>query len=51
MGEAQINVDLSTYEGDNVEIGFNPAFIIDALKVIADPEVILGKPRPRTSRG
>lgn len=40
MGEAQITVDLSKYEGDDLEIGFNPAFITDALKVINEPEVI-----------
>lgn len=41
MGEAQVRVDLSTYEGDAIEIGFNPQFITDALKVISDPEVIM----------
>jgi len=41
MGEAQINVDLSSYEGTDLEIGFNPSFITDALKVIAEPEVIM----------
>lgn len=41
MGEAEIKVDLSSYEGDDVEIGFNPAFITDALKVIPSPEVIM----------
>jgi DNA polymerase III subunit beta len=41
MGEAEINVDLSSYEGGDIEIGFNPSFITDALKVIPDPEVIM----------
>ncbi|QOJ00139.1 MAG: DNA polymerase III subunit beta [Phycisphaeraceae bacterium] len=41
MGEAQVRVDLSKYDGDDLEIGFNPTFITDALKVINDPEVIL----------
>jgi DNA polymerase-3 subunit beta len=41
VGEAQIRVDLSGYEGDDVEIGFNPQFLVDALKVVDDPEVIL----------
>lgn len=41
MGEAQINVDLSSYDGTDIEIGFNPTFITDALKVIEQPEVIL----------
>lgn len=41
MGEAQVKVDVSSYEGEAIEIGFNPQFITDALKVIDQPEVIL----------
>ena len=41
MGEAEVNVDVSSYEGTDIEIGFNPSFITDALKVIAEPEVII----------
>lgn len=41
MGEAEIKVDLAGYEGTDIEIGFNPAFITDALKVINDPQVIM----------
>jgi DNA polymerase-3 subunit beta len=41
MGEAQINIDVSSYDGGDIEIGFNPNFITEALKVIADPEVIM----------
>ncbi len=41
MGEANVNVNVSSYEGENIEIGFNPTFITDALKVISEPEVIL----------
>jgi len=41
MGEAEITVDLAGYDGDDIEIGFNPAFITDALKVITDPQVIM----------
>lgn len=49
MGEAEIKVDLAGYDGEDIEIGFNPAFITDALKVITDPQVIMelkasGKP-------
>ena len=40
MGEAQITVDLSKYEGDDIEIGFNPLFLTDALKVVSETEVI-----------
>lgn len=39
MGEANVSVDLVEYNGDDIEIGFNPQFITDALKVIHDPEV------------
>lgn len=41
MGEAEIKIDIARYDGDNIEIGFNPAFITDALKVISEPEVVL----------
>ena len=41
MGEATINVELAGYDGSDIEIGFNPAFITDALKVIHDPEVLI----------
>jgi DNA polymerase III subunit beta len=40
-GEATIDMPLSSYEGTDIEIGFNPTFISDALKVIVDPQVIL----------
>lgn len=41
MGEANIQVDLCEYKGDDVAIGFNPGFITDALKVISDPDIII----------
>ncbi|MEE9404142.1 MAG: DNA polymerase III subunit beta [Algisphaera sp.] len=41
MGEAEITVPLTKYEGDDVEIGFNPAYVLDALKVIDESEVQL----------
>lgn len=41
MGEATIDVELKGYDGDEIEIGFNPAFIIDALKIIEDDEISL----------
>ncbi|HYE63181.1 MAG TPA: DNA polymerase III subunit beta [Phycisphaerales bacterium] len=49
MGEANVKVDLNGYDGDDIEIGFNPQFIVDALKVMTEPEVIMelkapGKP-------
>lgn len=41
MGESEINVDLCSYEGDDIEISFNPTFITDVLKVVNEPEVII----------
>ncbi len=41
MGEAEVQVDVTSYEGENIEIGFNPTFLTDALKVISDPQVIM----------
>lgn len=41
MGEANVKVDLAAYEGDDIEIGFNPTFITDMLKVLNDPQVIV----------
>ncbi len=41
MGEAEIHVELEKYEGEPLEIGFNPAQLTDALKVIDGTEVIM----------
>lgn len=40
-GESEIKAEIASYEGDNLEIGFNPQFISDALKVISETEIIL----------
>ena len=40
-GDSDVDVQMSNYEGDDIEIGFNPTFISDALKVINDQEVIM----------
>jgi DNA polymerase-3 subunit beta len=40
-GEAEIQMSLEKYEGEPVEIGFNPGFIVDALKVVDTPEVMI----------
>lgn len=40
MGESEISVDLASYEGEDIEISFNPAFIADVLKVVPDAEII-----------
>jgi len=49
MGEAQIGVECPGYQGDPIEIGFNPQYILDALKVVDASEIQLdmkaaGKP-------
>ena len=41
MGEAEIKVDLKSYEGDPIEIGFNPMYITEALRVIDAPEIMI----------
>ncbi|MCC7409280.1 MAG: DNA polymerase III subunit beta [Phycisphaeraceae bacterium] len=41
MGEAEIKVDLPRYEGEAIEIGFNPQYILDALKVVKAEQVQL----------
>jgi len=39
MGEAVVHLELKDYGGEELEIGFNPTYIADALKVIDDPEI------------
>lgn len=41
MGESEIAVDLANYEGGDIEISFNPNFLVDVLKVVNDPQVIV----------
>ena len=41
MGEASVIIDLVSFEGEDIEIGFNPVFITDALKVIDQPEILM----------
>ncbi|MGD9689998.1 MAG: DNA polymerase III subunit beta [Phycisphaerales bacterium] len=41
MGESEIDVTLSAYEGDDLEISFNPQFLADALKMVDEPEVMI----------
>jgi DNA polymerase-3 subunit beta len=41
MGEADIELPIAKYEGDPIEIGFNPVFITDVLKIADVPEVIV----------
>lgn len=39
MGEAEVNVPVPEYSGDAIEIGFNPTYLLDALKVVDDNQV------------
>jgi DNA polymerase-3 subunit beta len=41
MGEAKIDLKLEEYEGEPVDIGFNPGFITDALKVVDGKQIII----------
>ncbi len=41
LGEAEVRADVVSYEGEPVEIGFNPQFVLDALKVVDGDEVVL----------
>ena len=47
MGEAEIRVPMSGYQGDAIEIGFQPAFIIDALKVVDGQQVMVEMRSPQ----
>lgn len=40
MGEAEIKVEVPEYAGDPIEIGFNPNYLLDALKVVDENEVM-----------
>jgi len=40
MGEADVECEMSGYDGDSIEIGFNPGFITEALKVMNTENVI-----------
>lgn len=40
-GEAEIEVPISGFTGERMEIGFNPVYIIDALKVIGSSEITI----------
>ncbi|MFA9478174.1 DNA polymerase III subunit beta [Phycisphaerales bacterium AB-hyl4] len=39
MGEAEVSVPVPQYQGDAIEIGFNPGYLLDALKVIDTGQV------------
>ncbi|MEX0886924.1 MAG: DNA polymerase III subunit beta [Phycisphaeraceae bacterium] len=39
MGEAEVTVPVPEYTGEPIEIGFNPAYLLDALKVIDTEQI------------
>lgn len=41
MGESEIDVPMSAFDGESIEIGFNPAFLTDALKVMQESQVVM----------
>jgi DNA polymerase-3 subunit beta len=41
LGESEIEMGLSGFDGGDIEISFNPQFIADALKAIDEPEVLI----------
>ena len=41
MGEAEVTVPVESYTGDPVEVGFNPHFITDVLKVVDADQVTM----------
>ena len=41
MGEAEIKVGLTEYTGEEIEIGFNPNYLTDALKHADSPQVLI----------
>ncbi len=41
MGEAEVTVPVESYSGDPVEIGFNPHFVTDVLKVVDADQVTM----------
>ena len=46
MGEAEIKLSLVDYAGDALEIGFNPGYVLDALKVAGAETVTLEMKAP-----
>jgi DNA polymerase III subunit beta len=41
LGDSEIEMPLTGYEGENIEISFNPVFITEALKTVDEPEVLI----------
>ncbi len=41
LGEAEITIPMEKYQGEPIEIGFNPNYLTDALKVVDPGEVMI----------
>ena len=41
MGEAEIDIEVPEYSGEPIEIGFNPNYLLDALKVVDREQIQL----------
>lgn len=41
MGESEVDLSLTGYDGEDLEISFNPQFITEALKALDEQEVII----------
>lgn len=46
LGDAEITVDIAKFEGEPIEIGFNPQYLTDVLRVIDSAEVIIEMKAP-----
>lgn len=46
LGEAEIDIDLPGFDGEPIDIGFNPYYLLDALKVIPNEQVTLDMKAP-----
>lgn len=46
MGEATVNVPVEGYQGEAIEIGFNPQFVTDVLKVVDSDQVTIEMKAP-----
>ena len=40
LGEAEVRAEIVQYDGEPVEVGFNPQFILDALKVVDCEQIV-----------
>ena len=41
VGDSEITMPLEGFQGEPIEVGFNPGYIVDALKIIDAPEVTI----------